>query len=137
MKISNARKYATEYTHSEEELTIGDPDAAGTSEATVQSRYNYNTLERLKVLQAACKGLHKVKVLIHHIEVFKGMEDVMIPVAIKNYKEITKLYSSYIDTSMGIEAQDEFEIQKVTIDKLMQLFIITPLMNKGLLHMLP
>ena len=44
VKISNACKYATEYTliqKSIEELAIGDPDAAGTSEATVQSRYNY------------------------------------------------------------------------------------------------
>ena len=38
----------------------------------------------------------------------------------KDYEEITELYSSYIDTAMGIEAQDEFEIQKVTIDKHMQ-----------------
>ena len=48
------------------------------------------------------------------------MEDVTTPVEVKVYEEITKLYNSYIETAMGIEAQEEFEIKEVTIDKLMQ-----------------
>ena len=81
----------------------------------------------------AYKGHHKGKVLIHHIEVFKRMEDVTTPVALKDYEEITKLYSSYIDTAMG---RMSLRLRRSPLTNSCKLFIIASLTNKGL-HVLP